>query len=98
MVVHVQDQILSHHCESNQADITHCFRHTFSKIRILSLENMCSMTILSQWSDLAKKLPARLFTGKLPGKSDRPLYLLIRERIDLLDRAIGIETQFRHLH
>jgi hypothetical protein len=37
VVVHVEDKVLSHDGKADEADITHCIRHTLSKRRILSL-------------------------------------------------------------
>ena len=51
VVVHIEDKILSHDGKANEADITHCIRHGFSKRRILSLRLEGLFLIIQGWSD-----------------------------------------------
>jgi hypothetical protein len=58
MVVHVEDKILSHNGEADQADVTGCFWHKTSEFLLILLgENSANSKlqfILCQWPDSGK--------------------------------------------
>jgi hypothetical protein len=51
VVVHIEDKVLSHNSQANQADITHRVCHMLSKKAILPFRVNELFLIIPKWSD-----------------------------------------------
>ncbi len=65
VVVHVEDEVLSHDGKADQADITSWFRHSLSKGLILALRMVGLFSIIQLWSDQWKGVGALRERGVL---------------------------------